>query len=158
MCGYIPLANEFGKTSILHNHLLRVILMLLAILVAGCFLTIWMMHQAGSDLHQAILTQAELLAQTINIDRIKMLDGTPDDTALTEYQRVREQFSTFQSNHPEYRLVYLLGRKDEKQMEKVGERGWQDFLLCRKLAVRIPIVVYSGTALRSTSARSVSCF
>ncbi|NVN89662.1 MAG: PAS domain S-box protein [Desulfuromonadales bacterium] len=57
-----------------------------------------------------LLQQTQLVAQAVNIERIKALSGTQADLKNAEYLRVKEQFSAVRTLYPQCRFAYLVGR------------------------------------------------
>ena len=60
-----------------------------------------------------LLLQAKLVAQSVNLDRVKALSGTESDIGSTDYLRLKEQLAQAKQTNDKYRFIYLLGRKDD---------------------------------------------
>ena len=87
---------------------------LLAFVIGGGALFIWWTAaQTDREMHADLLRQTELLAQSMNIERIKKLIGTEADLENPTYLRVKEQFAIFRATNPQCRFLYLLGRKPD---------------------------------------------
>ena len=71
----------------------------------------WAVLRADHQLRVELLQQARLVAQTVNIERIQTLTGTLADIESPDYRRLKEQFTGLCSGNPQWRFLYLLGRK-----------------------------------------------
>ena len=58
-----------------------------------------------------LLRQTSMVAQAVNIDRVRNLSGTKADLNSPDYQRIKEQFAAIRSADPQCRFIYLMGRK-----------------------------------------------
>jgi len=67
-------------------------------------------HHAESEKRKNMLQDAQLLAQTLNTDYLKILTGNEADTSLAEYKILKEQFNIYQRNNNNCRDLYLMGR------------------------------------------------
>jgi PAS domain S-box-containing protein len=83
----------------------------LATTIAGALLTGLVVTQTDRAMRADLLQQVELVAQAVNVERIKMLSGTAADLQTPEYLRLKEQFALLRSANPQCRFLYLLGRK-----------------------------------------------
>jgi len=68
---------------------------------------------AEGEKRDNMLQEAQLLAQTLNIDYLKMLTGKDADTSVAEYRILKEQFNIYQRNNNKCRNLYLMGRKSD---------------------------------------------
>ena len=84
---------------------------LLAVFAAGGLLTWWIVDSARHELREGQLQQARLVAQSLNLDRIKALTGREADTNSPAYLRLKEQLAAVRSATPQCRFVYLLGQR-----------------------------------------------
>ncbi len=85
--------------------------LLLAILTAGMVSGWWMVERTNDELRASQLLQARMVAQTINLDRLKALTGTDADTNSPVYLRLKEQLATVRTAIPQCRFVYLMGQR-----------------------------------------------
>ena len=85
--------------------------LLLTILATGALMTWWMVGSARRELCAGQLQQAQMVAQAVNLDRLKALTGTEADTNSPVYLRLKEQLATVRSATPHCRFVYLLGQR-----------------------------------------------
>jgi len=83
---------------------------LLAILAAGALFAWWTTARADREMRADLLLQARMVAQAVNIDRIRALSGTKADLNNPDYRRLKEQFAAVRSANPQCRFLYLMGR------------------------------------------------
>jgi signal transduction histidine kinase/CheY-like chemotaxis protein/CHASE1-domain containing sensor protein/HPt (histidine-containing phosphotransfer) domain-containing protein len=83
----------------------------LGFLIAGALFTWWSVAQANRDIRADLKLQAQLAAQAVNIDHIKNLAGSDADLTNPEYLRLKSQLAAFRFANPQYRDIYLLGRR-----------------------------------------------
>ena len=89
------------------------VVLTLAVLFCGGLLTWWMVGQKDRELRAELLEETQLAAQTLDVRLVKALSGTKADQSNPAYQRLKQQFLTLKTVHPEYRFLYLFGRKSE---------------------------------------------
>ena len=102
------------QTSQLHkikNKRLVVALLLVAILSAGSLFTWWTVVRTDREMRAELLLQARLVAQAINIERVKALTATKADLNNPDYQRLKNQLTAVRSANPQCRFINLLSRK-----------------------------------------------
>jgi len=89
----------------------------LVVVIVICGLTTffaqWIARKIDSDMRVNFLQQAELVAQSVNIDRVKRLSGTKEDLNSGCYLRIKEQFANAQTTNDKYSFIYLMGQKDD---------------------------------------------
>ena len=102
-------------------------LLLLAILAAGAMGTWWMVSRTDREMRERLLWQARLVAQTVNIERIKALSGTEADLNKPEYLRLKEQFALVKQANDKCRFIYLMGHKDDVPVKNTMQRSGQIF-------------------------------
>jgi PAS domain S-box-containing protein len=83
------------------------------VLLAGAILTSWTIHNADSSMREDLIRNTQLVAQAIDINRVKTLSGTASDLSSPEYLRFKEQFISVRKAFPKCRFVYLMGRKSD---------------------------------------------
>ncbi|MCX6917244.1 MAG: hypothetical protein NT167_30105, partial [Verrucomicrobia bacterium] len=83
----------------------------LALLAFGALLEWRMAVQADREMRADLLHQTRVVAQGVDLDRLRALSGTPTDLNLPAYRRLKEQFAAVRRANPQYRFVYLMGRK-----------------------------------------------
>ncbi len=86
-------------------------LLLGAILVAGALLAWWLAERIDREMREDLRSQARIVAEALNIERIKALTGSEADLASPEYQRLKEQFVAVCEAIPQCRFAYLMGRR-----------------------------------------------
>ncbi|MEW6288339.1 MAG: CHASE domain-containing protein [Thermodesulfobacteriota bacterium] len=86
---------------------------LAAVLIAGAFLTWWAVQQADSRMREDLLRHTRLVAQAIDLRRVKSLSGTEADLALPEYRRFKQQLAATLTAFPRCRFLYLMGRRTD---------------------------------------------
>jgi len=94
-------------------HPALIILMLLA---TGTMFAWWMVARADREMRAELLVQTRLVAQAVNIDRVKTLAGTATDLKNPDYRRLKEQLAAVRLANPQCRFVYLLGRKADGKL------------------------------------------
>lgn len=68
-------------------------------------------RQTDREMRADLLQRTQLVAESINIERIEQLTGTVDDLGNPTYLRLKKQLSEVCSNTPQCRFLYLMGRK-----------------------------------------------
>ena len=81
--------------------------------IIGVGLTWVMVLQADGEMRASLLQKAKLVAQAVNIENIQALSGTEADLHNSRYLRLKEQLAAVCSANPQYRFVYLLGRRPD---------------------------------------------
>lgn len=76
----------------------------------------WLYHQTERQLRHSLLQQAELVAASVNPERVRALSGTQQDLTKPEYLKLREQLSLVRAAEAKYRFVYLMGRRAEAEV------------------------------------------
>ncbi len=87
-----------------------------AVLAGGALLTWWMVVRADRELRKNLLEQTQLVAQTVNLDRVRALTGTEADLNAPDYLRLKEQFARIKAANDRCRFVYLMGRQTDGQI------------------------------------------
>lgn len=72
---------------------------------------LWTVARADREMRADLLHQTRLLAQSLNVEPVQALTGTEADMKNPEYLRLKEQLATVRSANPQYRFIYLMGRK-----------------------------------------------
>jgi PAS domain S-box-containing protein len=81
------------------------------VLIVGALFVWWKAVQTDDQMRADLLQQAHLIAQTVNIERVKHLAGDESDLGNASYLRLKRQLSDVHSANPQCRFLYLLGRK-----------------------------------------------
>ena len=110
-------SSRTGQKLLLPRMGIWTILMFLIILAIGTLVTWWTISREDKRMRADLLQQATLLAQALNIDRIKELSGTEADLDSPSYVRLKEQLAIVKEANPKCRFIYLLGRKLDSSTE-----------------------------------------
>jgi len=68
-------------------------------------------QNVNSRLRENFLTQALLVASSIDVDRIKSLQGNKSDLKSTDYMQIKTQLQHIRLANREIRFLYLMGQK-----------------------------------------------
>ncbi len=79
--------------------------------LAGALFVGWLVMRADHAMRADLLLQARLVAQSLNVDRVKALTGTEADRASLDYQQLKTQLMSIGSANPSCKWLYLMGRK-----------------------------------------------
>ncbi len=89
------------------------ILLLGTVIVLGSMATWLTWNLTTKKLIREALGQASLVAQSININRLKNLKGDQRDLATSDYSRIKDQLTQARKTHTTCRFLYLMGRKKD---------------------------------------------
>ncbi len=92
---------------------LRLAAIAAGILVLGAGLTLWSIRREDRELREDLLRQTRYVAQTIPLDRLAVLRGTPEDAQKVEYRRLKEQLMAANQANPDWEWIYLMGRRND---------------------------------------------
>jgi PAS domain S-box-containing protein len=81
-----------------------------ALLIAGALSVWWTAARADRGMRVEMLQQTRLVAQAVNLGRVKVLTGTKADLDSPDYLRLKEQLSLAKQADQKYRFTCLLGR------------------------------------------------
>jgi PAS domain S-box-containing protein len=95
---------------LLNGHKLWLPVVMAALLLGGAVLGWWTVVRTDREMRADLLRQTELMAQALNIERIKALGGTRADLEKPVYLRLKEQFAAVRTINPHCRFVNLMGR------------------------------------------------
>jgi signal transduction histidine kinase/CheY-like chemotaxis protein/HPt (histidine-containing phosphotransfer) domain-containing protein len=87
--------------------------LLIIVLTAGSVFVGWTVHRADRRMREDLLLQARLVAQAINLDRVKSLCGAEADLVSADYLRLKQQLNQARQANFKCRFFYILGRKDD---------------------------------------------
>lgn len=68
-------------------------------------------RQMDREMRAELLRQTGMIAQTMNMVQVRSLTGTEADLGLPAYQRIKGHFVRLRSTMPQYRFVFLMGRR-----------------------------------------------
>ena len=94
-------------------HPAIIILLLLAV---GALLAWWMVERADGEMRKEFLQQTRLVAQAVNIERVRNLTGTQTDLANPDYLRLKEQLAAVRNAYPQCRFIYIIGHKTDGKL------------------------------------------
>jgi PAS domain S-box-containing protein len=92
-------------------HRLRRGVVLLAVFALGAALATWAYRREDRRLRDDLLEQTRRMAETIPLDRMRMLHGNRSDEQKPEYRRLKEQLMAAQQIDPDWEWIYLMGRR-----------------------------------------------
>lgn len=87
---------------------------LLILILLGLLFTWWVLERTEKDIREDLIRESQMLAQSINIDYLKVLIEKDVDTNLIEYKRIKEQLKNVVLSQNRYRFISLIGSKDLK--------------------------------------------
>ena len=88
---------------------LAVVSVLLFALAVMC--VFWTVRRADRAMRRELLHDARLVAQSVNLQRLRALSGTEADLERHDYLRLKEQFAAIRNSDDNCRFIYLVGRK-----------------------------------------------
>jgi len=106
-----PLASRFRMSA----RSFRWLPWLALVLLLG--VSWWSAYRADQELRANLLQQARLVAQALNIDNVKALNGTAADRDLSDYQQLKSQLMSIGPANPHCKWFYLMGRKHAAQAD-----------------------------------------
>lgn len=91
---------------------------LLLVFVLALFMSYvrFVLNKTDSQMRDELLTQAKILANSINVGRVLNLTATEDDLNNRDFIRLKEQFENVLSVNPKYIYIYLMGRNENKEI------------------------------------------
>ena len=99
----------------------------LALLVLGAMLAGWSIRREDRRMREEFLEQTRRMAQTIPLDRLKVLNGNRADEQKPEYRRLKSQLMAAQQIDPDWEWIYLMGRRGNGavyfQMDSEADAG-----------------------------------
>ena len=85
----------------------------LCVLVIGVLFAWWMAKSTDRALRDSQLQQTRLVANALDMDKVKALSGTRADLGSPEYLQLKERLAAVNSANPQSRFVYLMGRRED---------------------------------------------
>ncbi|MDY0170512.1 MAG: CHASE domain-containing protein [Thermoguttaceae bacterium] len=89
---------------------------LAAIIVAGAVYVWWTIQHADRVMRETLVSQARLVAEAMDAERIKALTGSEADLLMPDYQWLKEQLSAIRHASDHCRFVYLVGRRPSGEL------------------------------------------
>ena len=90
--------------------------MLAGILAAGSYVTWKLAGQADREMRADLLQQTQMLAQTLDVKRVRSLTASDADLQKPEYLRLKEQLATVRAANPLCRFLYLMKRNPDGKL------------------------------------------
>ncbi len=99
------------------------------VLISGWGVTQWIGMLEDASLRKEILTQARIAALAIDVSEVRALTGEPEDLDSPDYLHIKNQLMNVRKAEPQYRFIYLMGRKDRSvfflvDSEEPGSDGY----------------------------------
>ncbi len=82
-----------------------------AVLIVGAIFSWWTVQWTDQDMRETLLHQTRMLAQAVDLNRVRALTGSETDVSNPNYQQLKEQFAAIKRASDQCRFVCLLGRK-----------------------------------------------
>jgi len=82
-----------------------------AALTGAVLFTWFLLVRADRQLRTDLLQQTQLVAQALNLDRIRALTATEADLTNPHYKNLKERLVAVRAVNPDCRFVYLMGRR-----------------------------------------------
>ncbi|MFA6472812.1 MAG: hypothetical protein WCU00_12305, partial [Candidatus Latescibacterota bacterium] len=86
---------------------------IMVVLLGGTLFTLWEARSEEVKMRAQLLTETRLAQSSINWRYIQSLTGTEADLSSLDYLRLKEQLTLMRSSQPQYRFMYLIGRKSD---------------------------------------------
>ncbi len=96
----------------LHSGKLTLILITM-ICILGTIIIMVTIKIVDREMRFDFLKQAQLVAQAIDVERIKALKGSKKDLSAPDYIRLKEQLDCVKTLNRNYRFLYLVGRRPD---------------------------------------------
>ena len=103
-----------GRFALLREFRAAQAVLLLAILTAGALLVWRVVQRADQEMRADLIHQGRLVAQAMNVERIRALTGTDADTNSPDYQQLKEQLVAVRAAYEQCRFIYLLGHRADE--------------------------------------------
>ena len=88
-------------------------LLLAGILFLGLISAWWLAVLADREVREELLKQANMVAEGLNLERLRVFKNTELDIQKPEYLRIKKQMEKVLTVYTDSRFIYLLGRKDD---------------------------------------------
>jgi len=106
-------SNDSSLTGKILNNKPLLIAALLFVLIFLMGFTWVMIRRADNKLRSDLLLKTSMIAQAVDVERIKMLKGTAEDLTNPYYIQLKKQLASIRSADPGCRFIYLMGRKPD---------------------------------------------
>ncbi|GAB6058197.1 PAS domain S-box protein [Desulfonatronum parangueonense] len=92
------------------------IYVLLLVLLTGMLFAWSAIQQADRLMREELLRKTRLVAQAMNLERIRVLSGTEADLGTPEYDRLKQQLYLAKQVDQRWEWLYLIGRNDKRDV------------------------------------------
>jgi PAS domain S-box-containing protein len=112
-CGGIRVSLNWtaGLNPLPHRR--RVLLVLAATVAVGAVLAGWTAQRSERQMRDDLLLQARLVAQTVDLDLLRQLSGTPADLDGAAHWQLKEHLVAARMADPRFHFVYIMGRRPD---------------------------------------------
>lgn len=94
------------------NNAIFLNIVIIAILIAGIFLSAYIYFLTKNSNEKILLNQALIIAQLVDKDIVKELSGSSMDLSNPDYIGLKNKLKGVVGANPDIRFVYLVGKKD----------------------------------------------
>ena len=120
------------------NATLSVALLSVTLCAVAAGFVWWSISRSEHGLRAELLSQAQPIAQAINVDRLRSLSGSRADLDNPDYLRLKGQLAAICSADPKYCYAYLMGRKANGKVFFFVDAGGDDDALPGETYEAIP--------------------
>ena len=87
-----------------------IVLSFIAVILFGIAVSFWRTSSEDARMREDLLVLTRTAAQSINLERLNNLNGSPADLDSTDYHWIKNQLIVIRKDIPKCRFIYLLGR------------------------------------------------
>jgi two-component system, cell cycle sensor histidine kinase and response regulator CckA len=87
-----------------------------SVIILGAAFSWWMVVRADMAMRGELLTQARLVAQALDLERVRSLTSRQGDLSSPDYVKVKAQLALIKTADRRCRFVYLFGRRPDGQI------------------------------------------
>ena len=87
--------------------------LLIFITILGFFLMFVIYQTTSNDIREEMITQANIIANSIDLEKLKVLTGTETDLILEEYIYLQNYFSEVIYLNPKYQFLTIISRNEK---------------------------------------------
>ncbi|MDD4201893.1 MAG: PAS domain S-box protein [Candidatus Omnitrophica bacterium] len=91
----------------------KTVLGVLVILLIGVLGIYWTIYKTNKQMQKDFSANTHLIANVLDVKKIQSLTGTTEDLYKPQYKELKEKFKDVCATHPEYRFLYLMGRRGD---------------------------------------------
>jgi len=102
--------NASSSTLLEGSAFRLVVLSIIAVFIFGISITFWRTSSEDDRMRDELLVLTRTAAQSINLEKLKNLEGSPADIDLPDYQWIKNQLTEIRAGITKCRFIYLLGR------------------------------------------------